>query len=614
MDLTPILDPLDVPRETKAEAWNAWHSTSDPQTFQSALDSLPLPRTAKADLWDAKYPPAQEAMGAPSEIGAPALKPPSPAYRVKPREAIKPSVVQRPSPATPNPPTAAIPTMPEKPETIAAQLQQLAGGQRKAVMFPKGTPVPTQFPMVEAGQQPISLQHDKFGNVYAYRPDLISKHEISTAASHNKLPDVLGSALNGMGAPDKSILPSDAPVVVVRGPDGGTVQATATDDIRRTVDAAKDVTPPGGAVTIESVEQQMAERAAPPPMLPPMPPPVLPQAPQPPAGKEADISAEQPPVAGAVISGGGMAEGGIAAGAEKISMKSSSGEFFRGDWNVKLNGDGQRQAAEGAARNAGQVDEIRSGTKDRHADTAAAYAATNPQAGVVIQSQAFDPMHMGVHEGERVTPERIAAVNDNIVNRPDEQIPGVGKFSGSPGEAPATWTKRLIGGVQDAIKDWAPGKKTLIVTSGRDTQAIRAWVAKGMPEDGSIDPSVLTQDWATKPGKMMLLDPRTGAVSDVDRVGDGINILRHGETDANDNAAVPAEVRKTGSRREVRSRARGLIFQEARNSGANSAHALGQQFVKRGILKTAQVRETVKSALAQRDIEPVGIPSPAAIQ
>ena len=610
MDLTPILDPLDVPRATKAAAWDAWHASSDPQAFQGALDSLPLPREAKADLWDAKYPTA-ETLGSPQEIGAPTPKQPEPSYRAVPREAIKPSTVQRPSSATPNPPTAAIPTMPERPETMELQVQQLAAGQRKVVMFPKGTPTPTQFPMVEAGQQPISLQHDKFGNVYAYRPDLISKHEISTAASHNKLPEVLGSALNGMGASDKSILPSDAPVVVSRAPDGTTVQATATDDIRRTVDAAKDVTPPGGAVTIESVEQQMAERAAPPPASAPQ---ILPQAPQPPLGREVVPTQPRQPGVGAVIPGGGMADGGISVGAAKIPAAVQSGEFFRGDWNVPLNADGQRQAVEAAARNAGQVDEIRSGTKDRHADTAAAYAATNPQAGPVIKSQAFDPMHMGEHEGERVTPERIAAVNDNIVNRPNEPISGVGKFSRSPGEAPATWTKRLIGGVQDAIKDWTPGKKTLIVTSGRDTQAIRAWVAAGMPEDGSIDPRVLTQDWATKPGKMMLLDPRTGAVSDVDRVGDGINILRHGETDANDNAAVPAEVRKTGSRREVRSRARGLIFQEARNSGANSAHALGQQFVKRGILKTAQVRETVKSALAQRDIEPVGIPSPAAIQ
>ena len=233
-----------------------------------------------------------------------------------------------------------------------------------------------------------------------------------------------------------------------------------------------------------------------------------------------------------------------AAGAPAAAVEGgNSGEYFRGDWNVKLNADGKRQAAEAAARTAGQFDEIRSGTKDRHRETAQAYARTSTQAGEVKSSPAFDPMHMGEHEGERVTPERIAAVNEHLRTRPDEPIPGVGKFSGSPGEKPAEWSGRLIGGVQDAIAGWKPGKKTLIVTSGRDVQAVRAWVAKGMPGDRSLDPGVLTSEWQTQPGGMMRLDPRTGKVEDVAAADkEGIYFARHGETDANANGAVPAEV------------------------------------------------------------------------
>jgi hypothetical protein len=46
----------------------------------------------------------------------------------------------------------------------------------------------------------------------------------------------------------------------------------------------------------------------------------------------------------------------------------------------------------------------------------------------------------------------------------------------------------------------------------------------------------------------------------------------------------------------AQSRARSLVFQEAEKNGANAAYTLGQQYVKKGVLKTAQVRETVRRA------------------
>jgi broad specificity phosphatase PhoE len=242
---------------------------------------------------------------------------------------------------------------------------------------------------------------------------------------------------------------------------------------------------------------------------------------------------------------------GGAAGASTANL--AEPEFFRGDWNVPLNEKGLQQVRDAGAKNAGKFDAIYAGTKQRHRDTAGAYAEKNPQAGPVRHSPAFDPMHMGAFEGELVTPERAEQVNDHIRNRPNEPIPGVGKFSGSPGEKPAEWSRRLIGGVQGVIGDWKPGEKRLVVTSGRDVQAVRAWVAKGMPADGSVDPDVLTQQWKTGPGEMMRLDPRTGKVEDVERAdGDGIYFARHGETDANKNPAIPAEIAGTIGKEQSR--------------------------------------------------------------
>lgn len=219
-------------------------------------------------------------------------------------------------------------------------------------------------------------------------------------------------------------------------------------------------------------------------------------------------------------------------------------EYFRGAWNLPLNAEGHAQVKAAAEKNAGQFTSITAGTKQRHLDTAEAYRSTSPGAGKVEANKAYDPMNLGMHEGEEITPERIADLNHRMLNQPSEPIPGTGKFSGVPGEAPGAWKDQLIGAVQDKVAKWKPGDKDLVVTSGRDTQAVRAWVAKGMPADRSVDAKTLTDRWETQPGEMMRLDPATGKVENVDTAKKpGIYFARHGETDGNDNAAVPAEVR-----------------------------------------------------------------------
>lgn len=228
----------------------------------------------------------------------------------------------------------------------------------------------------------------------------------------------------------------------------------------------------------------------------------------------------------------------------QVKEGENSGEYFRGDWNVPLNETGRAQVKQRAEATAGQFDRIVTGTKDRHVESARIYAAENPQAPAPTENRAFDPMHMGQHEGEPVTPGRLDQVNDHIRKHFEEPIPGVGKFSGSPGESPRAWSSRLIGAIQDEAAKWKPGEKILTVTSGRDVQAMRAWAAKGMPADRSLDTGILTQAWKTQPGEMARLDPLTGQVENVTSADkDGLYFARHGETDANANSAVPADVR-----------------------------------------------------------------------
>lgn len=185
---------------------------------------------------------------APHEIAPEAPKP------------AKPNEVQRVSPVTPNPPTAAQPTEPESPATINIQMGQLTTGQRRVVMFPKGQGIP-DLASIPAG---VSLHHDSFGNVYAYRPDLIRKSTITGAAARNKLTQILGGPL-GMGAPDKSAIQGNPITVVARSADGTEAQTTVTDQVNlpNTLRATYAVTPPGGAVSIEDPQAVLNKRRTP---------------------------------------------------------------------------------------------------------------------------------------------------------------------------------------------------------------------------------------------------------------------------------------------------------------------------------------------------------------
>jgi hypothetical protein len=180
------------------------------------------------------------------------------------KEPPEPSDVQRVTATTPLPPTAATATVPEHPATIATQLAQLGQGLRKVVMLPKGTPAPQRYP------PGVAITSDSYGNVYAYDPGQIKKAAIHSAARKNRLPEILGSTQFGMGSPDKSQLPPDAPVVTAHSPEGVEVQSTATSpaSLPYTIAATRAVTPPGGRVAIVPPRRVLRARlyqGAPPP-------------------------------------------------------------------------------------------------------------------------------------------------------------------------------------------------------------------------------------------------------------------------------------------------------------------------------------------------------------
>lgn len=208
---------------------------------------------------EAPNPAEQKALPAGSSAGEPPGPPGAPGLLAEEApQPVKPNATDRVSASTPNPPTAAIATAPEQPATLAIQVQQLSTGGRRAVMFPKGSALPTDYP------PGVAVTHDAYGNVYLFRPDLIKRTEITRAAKANELSTVLGSADQGMGAPDKADLQGEPVVVSAHAPDGTEVQSTASDhpNLPATLAATEAVTPDGGEVRIHAPEEIVAQRQA----------------------------------------------------------------------------------------------------------------------------------------------------------------------------------------------------------------------------------------------------------------------------------------------------------------------------------------------------------------
>jgi hypothetical protein len=79
-DIQSVLDPLKVPLSVKADAFDAYYGSANPDAFKAAFDKLNIPQETKAALWDMKFgggrfvPPRPEDM-----LSSPAPKTPNPA-------------------------------------------------------------------------------------------------------------------------------------------------------------------------------------------------------------------------------------------------------------------------------------------------------------------------------------------------------------------------------------------------------------------------------------------------------------------------------------------------------------------------------------------------------
>jgi len=224
-----------------------------------------------------------------------------------------------------------------------------------------------------------------------------------------------------------------------------------------------------------------------------------------------------------------------------------SAEVFRGSSNIDLSPQGVQEAHGAAQRTAGQFTEIHASPLKRAQDTAKIVSRANPQAGPIKTTPALEPWFLGQHEGQAVTPERLADINDRIRNRPNDPVPGRGPQSTGAGESFNQFKDPLIQHVQQQLANFQPGQKPLNVTHYRDVQAVKAWLKAGHPPTREVDPDEMASKGSQHPGDLFRLHPADMRLTPAkDAKQDGLYFLRHGATawNAENSGPSPKSVQK----------------------------------------------------------------------
>lgn len=370
--------------------------------------------------------------------------------------------------------SAAQPTIPEAPNTLQSQLDQLVSGDRRAVMFPKGTPLL---------KKPKGMRSytDSTGNTFIFNPKLTSQKDIDDASQNNALTDLLGATQGGMGAPDKTELQGKPVAVVAKDAQGETVQGTLTDqpNLGQTVQQTEKVTPPDGSVQFERPEDELAHR---------------------------------------------------------ISANEGGDELTRGDSDIPMDQQGREDIQEEAPQIA-PVSKIYHGPLDRTTETAEIISASQPNHPPLISVPDTEPWRLGALEGQPHA-ETKDYIERLMKQEPDTPAPGIGPLSPYPGESHNQFVQRFLPAFQPVLNDYLsnPGERIMFVTHSRNLRVLDAWVQAGARPDYLIDQKALDNP-VPDPGETLLMrrNAQGRFVITKDDGGPGVVLVRHGETEWNEH-------------------------------------------------------------------------------
>jgi len=213
----------------------------------------------------------------------------------------------------------------------------------------------------------------------------------------------------------------------------------------------------------------------------------------------------------------------------------------RGSANVPLSPEGTQEATQLgqalAQRGFGKRgDTITPGVLDRARQTGALIAKSAPGARMMPPDKSLDTWRLGAIEGQPTD-----AVHDQIeqlVKNPD-QVPPPGPVSSEPPESFNQFKQRYLPPWKARYANYLkqPNARHVFITHGRGSRLLKGWVAKGMPDDLSVDPSYVLNE-NDKPGDVHRLAPGPKGKPQVSEVNpaqagglkQGLFAVRHAST------------------------------------------------------------------------------------
>lgn len=144
-------------------------------------------------------------------------------------------------------------TLPERPETIALQIDEVKAGDRPAMLIPKGT----RMPAIQGTGLKATPTAD---GMIIYHPDKADPAQLRQAVAEGRTGDALG-----YGIPAKPEPGTEAGVVTVRTPEGVEKRAVVTDaeHLGAVTKAAEEAAGPGDRVGLETPEDVLQARTQP---------------------------------------------------------------------------------------------------------------------------------------------------------------------------------------------------------------------------------------------------------------------------------------------------------------------------------------------------------------
>ncbi len=162
-------------------------------------------------------------------------------------------------------------------------------------------------------------------------------------------------------------------------------------------------------------------------------------------------------------------------GATALNRHNGAGDRVRGWTNVPLSAEGRQEARKLAdrLRDSG-LEVIVTSDLDRAKHTAEALArATGAE---MVTTRKLRPWDLGDYTGQHST--EVIKELPQFLDDPDKRVPG--------GEAFNHFRERAFAGLREAVER-AGGKSLAVVTHHRVERLLKAWLAKGQPEDGGLD-------------------------------------------------------------------------------------------------------------------------------